>query len=83
MLEDLRFEKMVSQTRQRRGRIFSEQVKSNLEEIGRMVDCWQPVEVFNGSEVMVATFGRGWGTCGSRRWCRRHDSYVAVFFLSV
>jgi hypothetical protein len=47
---DQRFEKIVSQTGQLRGRTFSERVESNLAEIGRMVDFWQPVEVFNGTE---------------------------------
>jgi hypothetical protein len=74
---------MVSQTRQLRGGIFSERVQSNLAEIGRMVDCWQPVEVFIGAVLMVGILKRVWRTCDSRRWCRRQDSYVVVFFLSV
>jgi hypothetical protein len=52
-LADQRFEKIVSQTRQLRGRIFSERVESNLAEIGPRVDSWQPVEVINGTEFKL------------------------------
>jgi hypothetical protein len=82
-LADQGFEKMVSQTRQLRGRISSERVEWNLAEIGRMVDFCQPVEVFNGTEFRVGSVGRVWRTRGSRRSCRRQDSYVAVIILSV
>jgi hypothetical protein len=50
-LADQRFEKIVSQLGQLRGRIYSERVKSNLAEIGRVVDFCQPVEVINGTEL--------------------------------
>jgi hypothetical protein len=60
-LADQGFEEIVSQTRQLRGRIYSERVEWNLAEIGRMVDCWQPVEVFNGTEFRVGSVGR---VCG-------------------
>jgi hypothetical protein len=73
----------VSQLGQLRGRIYSERVKSNLAEIGRVVDFRQPVEVINGTEFRLGSVGRVWRTCGSRRSCRRQDSYVAVFILSV
>jgi hypothetical protein len=43
----------VSQTGQLRGRIFSERVESKLAEIGPVVDFWQPVEVFTGTEVKL------------------------------
>jgi hypothetical protein len=48
----------VSQTRQLRGPIISERVESNLAEIGRMVNFWQRVEVFNGTECRVGSVGR-------------------------
>jgi hypothetical protein len=82
-LADLRLAKMVSQTRQLRGRIYSEREESNFAEIGRLVDYWQPVEVFNGTEFRVGSLGRVWRTRGSKRSCRREDSYVAVIILSV
>jgi hypothetical protein len=46
-----------------------------------MVDFWRLFEVFNGTEFRLGNVGRVWRTCGSRRSCRRQDSYVAVFFL--
>jgi hypothetical protein len=73
----------VSQTKQLRGRIYSERVESKLAEIGRMVDFWQPVEVFNGTDFGLESVKRVWRTSGSRRSCRRQDSYVAVFILRV
>jgi hypothetical protein len=82
-LADLQFEKIVCQTRQLRGRILSERVDSDLAKIGRVADFWQPVEVFNVTEFRLGSVGRVWRTCGSRRSCRRQDSYMAVFFLSV
>ncbi len=48
-LADLRFEKIVSQTRTLRGRFYSKHVESILVEVGGMVDFWQPVEYFNGT----------------------------------
>jgi hypothetical protein len=82
-LADLRLAKMVSQRRQLRGRIYSERVEWNLDEIGPMVDCWQPVEVFNGTEFRVGSVWRVWRTCCWRLSFRRGDSYVAVIILSV
>jgi hypothetical protein len=54
-LADQRLEKIVSQTRQLRGRISSERVEWNLAEIGHMVDFSQPVEVFNGTEFRLGS----------------------------
>jgi hypothetical protein len=82
-LADLRLEIIVSQRRQLRGRNFSERVEWNLDEIGRMVDFWQPFEVFNGTDFRVGSVGRVWRTRGSKRSCRRQDSCVAVIILSV
>jgi hypothetical protein len=82
-LGDLRFEKIVSQTTQLRGRILSERVESKLAEIGRRFDFWQPVEVFNGTDVRLGSAWQVWRTCGLRSSGRRQHSYVAVFYLSV
>jgi hypothetical protein len=82
-LADQGFEEIVSQTRQLRGRIYSEREESNFAEIGRMVDCWQPVDVFNGTEFRMGSVGRVWRTRRSKRSCRRGASYVAVIILSV
>jgi hypothetical protein len=73
----------VSQRRQLRGRNFPERVEWNLAEIRRMVDFCQPVEVFNGTEYRLGSVWRVWRTRGSKRSCRRQDSYVAVIILSV
>jgi hypothetical protein len=45
----------VSQTRRLRDRIYCERVEEDLAEIGRMVDFWQRVEVFNGTEVKLGS----------------------------
>jgi hypothetical protein len=82
-LADQGFEEIVSQRRQLRGRNYSERVEGNFAEIGRMVDFWQPVESFNGTEYRLGSVWRVWRTCGWSLSCRRGDSYVAVFFLSV
>ncbi len=79
----MRFERIVSQTRHLRGRNFSERVESKLAEIGHAVDFWQPFEVFNETDNRLGIFGRVRRPCGSRSSCRRRDSYVAVFCLSV
>jgi hypothetical protein len=50
---DQRLEKIVSQTRRLRGRIYSERVEWSLAEIGPRVDFWQPVEVFSGAEFKL------------------------------
>jgi hypothetical protein len=73
----------VSQTGQLRGRIYTERLETNLAEISRKVDFWQPVEVFNGTEFKLGSVGRVWRTCGSRRSCRRQDSYEAVVMVGV
>jgi hypothetical protein len=54
---DQRFEKILSQTKQLRGRILSERVESNLVEFGLRVDCCQPVEVFNGTDINLGSVG--------------------------
>jgi hypothetical protein len=82
-LADLRFAKIVSRTKQLRGRNYSERVESKLAEIGRMVDFWQPVEVFNRTDLRLGSDWRVWRTCGSQRSYRRQDNYVAAFYLSV
>jgi hypothetical protein len=82
-LADLRFEKIVSQTTQLRGRVYSEREESKLAEIGRRFDFLQPVEVFTGTDVRLGSVWRVWRTRGSRSSGRRQHSYVAVFYLSV
>jgi hypothetical protein len=56
----------VSQTRQRRGRILCERVDKDLAEIGRLVDFWQPIEVFNGTDIDLGSVCRVWMTGCSR-----------------
>jgi hypothetical protein len=41
-LADQRLEKIVSQTRQLRGRILPKRVEKGLAEIERVADFWQP-----------------------------------------
>jgi hypothetical protein len=48
---------MGSQTIQLRGRNYSERVEWSLDEIGHVVDFWQPVEVSMGLNI-------GWEVCG-------------------
>jgi hypothetical protein len=52
-LADQGFEKILSQTRQLRGRSYGGRVESSLAEIGRTVDLLQPVEIFNGTEFRL------------------------------